>query len=451
MKKNITLVFLLMLFTHCSFDNKTGIWLNERKPEISKTLENKSLEDGFKKEKLILKEKKITGKNKIQLGKKLKNNSWLQSNFNNFNNYENINFKNENIKILRTARLAKLPMLSQNSVKIKAPLYYKDTMVYSDSKGNINIYSLGVKKRVFTFNFYKKKFKKIKKNINLLIKDNVIFASDNLGYLYALDVNKSKIIWAQNFGIPFRSEIKFINGQIILANQDNTIYSINHKNGDKNWTYGTSNQFLKSNFKNSIVMNNEGNILFLNTNGELYNIDVNIGIKWMLNFKPTSSDEEAQLFLSVPLIINKDNLILANNNMVQNLHPFTGLKKWSKQLSVDIKGSISGKHLFLLSKKLLICIELETGEIVWSRDFQNVNKDNINYKKLMNIGDIRNLSIANDEILLFSSNGYLLSFNHNNGDLKTVNKISKGLGSKPIFVEGNLYFFDESYRLVKYN
>ena len=69
----------------------------------------------------------------------------------------------------------------------------------------------------------------------------------------------------------------------------------------------------------------------------------------------------------------------------------------------------------------------------------------------MNIGDIRNLSIANDEILLFSSNGYLLSFNHNNGDLKTVNKISKGLGSKPIFVEGNLYFFDESYRLVKYN
>jgi outer membrane protein assembly factor BamB len=440
-----------MLFTHCSFDNKTGIWLNERKPEISKTIENKSLEDAFKKEKLILKEKKITGKNKIQLGKKLKNNSWLQSNFNNFNNYENINFKNENIKILRTARLAKLPMLSQNSVKIKAPLYYKDTMVYSDSKGNINIYSLGVKKRVFTFNFYKKKFKKIKKNINLLIKDNVIFASDNLGYLYALDVNKSKIIWAQNFGIPFRSEIKFINGQIILANQDNTIYSINHKNGDKNWTYGTSNQFLKSNFKNSIVMNNEGNILFLNTNGELYNIDVNIGIKWMLNFKPTSSDEEAQLFLSVPLIINKDNLILANNNMVQNLNPFTGLKKWSKQLSVDIKGSISGKHLFLLSKKLLICIELETGKIVWSRDFLNVNKDNINYKKLMNIGDIRNLSIANDEILLFSSNGYLLSFNHNNGDLKTVNKISKGLGSKPIFVEGNLYFFDESYRLVKYN
>ena len=451
MKKNITLVFLLMLFTHCSFDNKTGIWTNESKSEISEKIENKSLEDAFKKEEIILKEKKKIGNNKIQLGKKLKNNSWLQYNFNNFNNYENINYKNENIRILKTSRLAKLPGSNQNSVQIKAPLYYKDTIVYSDSMGNINIYSVGVKKKIFTFNFYKKKFKKVKKNINLLIEDNVIYASDNLGYLYALDVNNSKIIWAQNFGIPFRSEIKFMNGQIILANQDNTIYSINRENGDKNWTYDSSNQFLKSNFKNSIVVNNEGNILFLNTNGELYNIDINIGIKWMLNFKPTSSDEEAQLFLSVPLIVNKDNLIIANNNMIQNLHPFTGFKKWSKQLSIDIKGSISGEHLFLLSKKLLICIELETGKIVWSRDFLNVNKDNINYKKLMNIGEIRNLSMANNKILLFSSNGYLLSFNHNNGDLKTVNKISKGLGSKPIFVEGNLYFFDKSYRLIKYN
>ena len=95
----------------------------------------------------------------------------MQSYFNDFNNYENINYRNDNIKILSTSKLASLPRLNRNSVKIETPLYYKDTMVYSDSKGNINIYSLGERKKIFIFNFYKKKFKKIKKSINLLIKD----------------------------------------------------------------------------------------------------------------------------------------------------------------------------------------------------------------------------------------------------------------------------------------
>ena len=43
-------------------------------------------------------------------------------------------------------------------------------------------------------------------------------------------------------------------------------------------------------------------------------------------------------------------------------------------------------------------------------EIKSNGKNNINYKKLMNIGEIRNLSIANDEILLFSSNGYFVHY-----------------------------------------
>ena len=57
-------------------------------------------------------------------------------------------------------------------------------------------------KIIIKFNFYKKKYKKIKKNLNLLVENNIIYVSDNIGYLYALII-KNKILWAKNYKDTF--------------------------------------------------------------------------------------------------------------------------------------------------------------------------------------------------------------------------------------------------------
>ena len=38
----------------------------------------------------------------------------------------------------------------------------------------------------------------------------MFYMSDNLGYLYALDYIKRKLLWAKNLKIPMRSNIKLI-------------------------------------------------------------------------------------------------------------------------------------------------------------------------------------------------------------------------------------------------
>ena len=117
----------------------------------------------------------------------------------------------------------------------------------------------------------------------MAIDDNKIFAADNLGYLYVLDLNTKNIIWAKNFGIPFRSNLKIEKNQIFLANQDNTIYSINKNTGDVIWQYATSPTKLKTVFKNSIDIDQyNSNLFFLNTSGELYSINY-------LIFRPLAS------------------------------------------------------------------------------------------------------------------------------------------------------------------
>ena len=70
-------------------------------------------------------------------------------------------------------------------------------------KGNIIVFSEKEQTVKFKFNFYKNILKNFSKKINLILKNDVIFAVDNLGYVYALDATKKKIVWAKNYGVPF--------------------------------------------------------------------------------------------------------------------------------------------------------------------------------------------------------------------------------------------------------
>ena len=55
-------------------------------------------------------------------------------------------------------------------------------------------------------------------------------------------------------------------------------------------------------------------------------------------------------------------------------------------------------------------------------------------------------------INIFSKNGYLLSFNLNNGNLNYLNRISKnGISSEIVFLNNNMLFFDSDNRLLKFN
>ena len=80
-------------------------------------------------------------------------------------------------------------------------------MFFSDFKGNIGVYSLDDNQIIFKYNFYKKKFKKLKKEIKLIVKKDIIIAVDNFGYAYSINYKKNKIVWAKNFLIPFRSNL----------------------------------------------------------------------------------------------------------------------------------------------------------------------------------------------------------------------------------------------------
>ena len=457
--KRLFWFFIAIIISSCSLDNKTGIWKDASNIIVEnsdiKTLESadkdKQYEDIFFKNKIYSEEKNALNNLRIEIDPPIKIDSWIEKYATPSNNISNFYYTGNQNLISRSKKLSK--SYTTKDFLNKSTIFYNGNLISYDHKGVIFIYSLKLKKKIFKYNFYKKKFKNIKKNINLILNEHTLYVADNLGYLYAINLKDRSVVWAKNYGIPFRSNLKFANGDIFLANQDNVIFAINSNTGEKKWKFRSSLTFLKSNFRNNIALDIVNkNLFFLNTSGELYSINyLTQKINWVLNFKNPSLAGDVDLFLSYPLILKNDSLTASTEKAVLNFDSNTSLKNWSFFTETLLKPIVTSGYTYIISKNdLLICLDNNSGEVIWSKNIYNNSKIN---KKIKNkFGRFNDFKIVNNKINLYSQDGYLLLFDTNSGNLINFKKISKnGIISKIIFLNNNMLLIDKKSRLLKYN
>ena len=456
--KRLLLIFIAIVFASCSFDDKTGIWKDASNTPVDNQTSNQILENEptiryveiFTKNKTYDEEKEPVNFLNIEISKPLRITNWPEQYAISNNNISNFFYSGNNILLSKSSKLSKLS--SEGKHLNKKIIFYKNNLISYDHKGTIFIYSLNLNKKILKYNFYKKKFKNFNKEINFIVNEDTLYAADNLGYLYALNLKNNKIIWAKNYGIPFRSNLKFANNQIFLANQDNVISSIDSNTGIKNWQYATSITFLKSDFENTLALDLiNKNIFFLNTSGELYSINYfKQNINWVLNFKNSYLSGDTELFLSQPIVSKNNNLIIATEKAVLSLDTLTGSRNWNLRAEPIFKPIITLNYTYLILKNnLLICLDNKSGNVVWSKNiFRNI-KD----KKIKNqFESYIDFKIVNGEINIYLKNGYLLTLSPKNGNLNSLNKISKkGISSEIFFLNGNMLFIDKNNKLLKFN
>jgi outer membrane protein assembly factor BamB len=432
----------------CSFDDKTGIWKDAATTpveiqEISSLNENvqSRFETVFQKNQIYNEEIKNLNTTPLELDAPTSINNWVEKYGLETNNISNFLYSGDITRLQKSSKLSK--RITNNNI-----IFYNKNLITSDHKGKIFTYSLNLKKKFVLYDFYKKKFKNFKKKIYLTVSNNVLYAADNLGYIYAIDLIDKSLVWAKNYGIPFRSNLKIIEGQIILANQDNTIYSINFKTGVTNWQFSTGQTSLKSDFENNFVIDKANkNLFFLNTSGEFYSINyIDQKINWLINFKDSSVKNNSDLFLSHPIVFKNDNFIISTEKGILNYNSNFGNLNWSFPSDSILKPILTNNYVYIFSKNnLLICLNNKSGDVLWSK---NIYK----YFKNEKINKFYDFKMVDNEINLFSSNGYLLSFNHSNGNLEYIKKISKkGISSAAVFVKENMLLIDNKNKLLKFN
>ncbi len=436
----LSFVLLILFFTiSCSFDNKSGIWKNE---SISSKNDPGSFED-FKKigsnksnfnEVIEFKKKFI-----FNLPKKINNNKWEDIYYNQFNNYVNFAFDEKKYLIFKSKKISKYKIG-------KFFLYDKGNLVLTDEKGNLIIFSIKTNKVIKKLNFYKKKYKKIKKNLNIVISNSIIYVSDNLGFIYAFDYKNDKVLWAKNNKVPFRSNLKIINNKIVASDQNNKVTIFDKKNGNILKIIPTEETKIKNNFKNNFSFNEEF-IFMLNTYGSLYSIkNINNNVKWVTNLNQSIDINPSNLFNGHEIVNNNDHIIVSSEDATYIINSINGAIINKFNIVSKIKPLIIKNHLFLVSSNdLLICINIGTSEIIYSLDINKKIAEFLEIKQKTAL--FEDIMFANNKILLLLKNAYIVELDIK-GDLRNIFELPGKINSKLIFIDNSILYLNKKNKLI---
>ena len=433
-------LIILFLLNNCSFDNKTGIWKNEKEDykknsDLFKDFKSiSSLKDNFNE--IIT----LDNKTQIKISAPINNLEWKDF-FYGFNNNTN-NFMYENKNQISTSS-----MKLSRSTTSENILFSNNSLIANDEKGNIVIFSVLEKKIIKKFNFYKNKFKNIDKKLYLIIEKDVIYISDNIGYLYALNIKTGQLIWAKNYKVPFRSNLKVVNNKLIASSQNNDLLFFNKKNGELIKFIPTEETIVKNQFINNLSITDEKNLLFLNTYGSLYSIDVkSMKIVWFINLNQSTDINPSNLFMSNEVVNSSNKILVTSNSNFFIIDNDTGsiLNKFS--FSPLLKPIINENYVFLITKNnFLISLDLNANKILYSSDIDNQISNFLNIKKEKTL--IKPFMLINNEIFIFLKNSYILRF-QSTGVIKSVKKLPAKLNSIPIVINKFIYFLNKKNKLI---
>ena len=109
--------------------------------------------------------------------------------------------------------------------------------------------------------------------------------------------------------------------------------------------------------------------------------------------------------------------------------------------------------IFLITENnFLVCLNSLNGKIIWSKNILHQIKNIKEEKRNKKIGSAISHIIADSQIHIFTSKGFVLSFDYKNGTLKNYKNISKkGFGSNPIFAQGKMKFFNKNFQIFVFD
>ena len=163
--------------------------------------------------------------------------------------------------------------------KIRYFNYFSQDLVFTKNKNLVFFDKTGSiikfddkSKVIWKKNYYTKKEKKQLPILNFSLNNDVLIITDNLSKYYAVNINTGELLWMNTHDAIFISEIKIDKDKFYVIDSDNDLSCFLLNNGEKIWEFKTDYEFIKSQKKLSIAID-ESKIYFNNSRGDIYSLD----------------------------------------------------------------------------------------------------------------------------------------------------------------------------------
>ena len=422
----ILIFSLLTVLPECSFDKKTGIWTDQPKQKATNVALIKLSDDQNNFSEELNPELKINFNSKAKINKK-----WIMPGLNYSNLTYHLRFDGQINKFSKY----KFKKVQHNAVKENPLIVEENYFITIGERGTI----LKFIKRgqlQWSRNVYSKKEKKKIENISLALYKGKLYAVDNLGKYYAIDVDTGEIIWVRRHNALFNSQIKITKNKIFAVDSNNTINSFSTINGKQLWKHETFSTFIKTNKKLSIVVN-QNYVLFSNTAGDIAKLDVNTGeLIWFVPTQNTLIKHETNFLETSDVVLFEKNLFFSNNfSKLFSLNIDSGILNWILNINSSTRPILIDNFLFTVSQEgYLIVIDSIKGKIVRSNYILDKFKVRLRKKLIM-----QGFLIASNKVYITTNLGYIIVCSALTGKVEKVSKIANSRLSEPVISNNNLY------------
>ena len=257
------------------------------------------------------------------------------------------------------------------------------------------------------------------------------------------------MIWAKNYQVPFRSNLKLFSNRIITANQNNDLFIFDKLNGNLLKLIPSEETIINNSFENNIALS-DNNIFFLNTFGSLYSINQNnYKFNWFINLNNSMDLNLSNLFYGSQIVFYKNKILLSSNDNFYIIENSSGSIISKKNFSSLFKPIINNEYIFLITKNnFLIAMKLKDGEIIYSYKISDKVAEYLGTKK--GKLDIKNFMIVNSDIYVFLNNSRLIQFDIK-GSVKVIKKLPSTLNTHPIFIDNYLIYLNKKNKIIVVN
>ena len=290
-------------------------------------------------------------------------------------------------------------------------------------------------------------YKKMYKNLSLAIYGDKIYVSDNIGFIYAVSLASGKLIWIKNHGVPIKSKMKIFNNKIFLINQDNRILCFSVDDGAKIWDVRTVASFIKSQSFLALAISKNGNVITLNSSGDLINTKSDNGrIFWNLNTIGSLFAHDTDFFTSSDIVIDGNDIIFSTSSTIFSIDLKSGYLNWKQDIGSKNNPIIDGNNVFLISDNgYFINLDKKSGKIIWSINILKV------LKKKKQITQTTGFIMGSGKVYVTTLNGFVIVCSATLGKVEYFKKIGDAIISSPIINNDSLYILTEKSRILGFN
>ena len=431
---NKYLIACLLFVSACSFDTRSGIWTDKKEIITS----NKDI--------TVLFETKEDKQQEFNPDLKISISNLPKINLNEANLTNNTGINNffEGINNISKFKFSKIEDFNYFEPEL---IITSNGFIFFDDKGNIINFN---ENSVINWktNIYSKVEKKLKPKITLFKSENNLVAFDNISKFYSLDLNSGEILWIKSISNPINSQIKIHEDKIFAVDLNNILRCYSLKNGEELWRYGSGNNFLKSNKRNSIVLKNE-TVYFNNSLGDISAVNIKDGsLLWQTPTQSSRILENAFSLITSDLVFGEKEIIFSNNrNELYSINSENGKINWKQKINSVIRPVIIENLIFTLSiEGYFYIMEKNSGNILRITKVLNEKKKNISsfMKRSAQDSSAVGILVGEKKTFFTTNNGILFTIDNQIGKTVSSYKIDNDKISRP-------FIFNDSLLIVKNN